>query len=89
MKSHDVWREDRGNKHHSGRSGKNAEDAWFAAEAVSRGGIPIVELTMTVPKATELIADLVEKHPDMVVGAGTVSWMSKPRAPVWMPERIF
>lgn len=48
------------------------EDAWFAAEAVSKGGIPIVELTMTVPKATELIAHLVQKHPDMVVGAGTV-----------------
>ncbi len=50
----------------------NAEDALFAAEAVSRGGIPIVELTMTVPKATELIAHLVKKHPRMVVGAGTV-----------------
>src|ERR1700724_1903760 len=49
-----------------------AEEAWFAAEAVSRGGIPIVELTMTVPKATELIAHLVKKHPHMVVGAGTV-----------------
>ena len=48
------------------------EDAWFAAEAVSQGGIPIVELTMTVPKATELIAHLVEKYPAMVVGAGTV-----------------
>jgi 2-dehydro-3-deoxyphosphogluconate aldolase/(4S)-4-hydroxy-2-oxoglutarate aldolase len=48
------------------------EDAWFAAEAVSRGGIPIVELTMTVPKAAELITHLVEQHPDMVVGAGTV-----------------
>jgi 2-dehydro-3-deoxyphosphogluconate aldolase/(4S)-4-hydroxy-2-oxoglutarate aldolase len=48
------------------------EDAWFAAEAVSRGGIPIVELTMTVPKATELIAHLVKKHPHMIVGAGTV-----------------
>jgi 2-dehydro-3-deoxyphosphogluconate aldolase/(4S)-4-hydroxy-2-oxoglutarate aldolase len=49
-----------------------AEDAWFAAEAVSLGGIPIVELTMTVPKATDLIAHLAKKHPDMVVGAGTV-----------------
>jgi 2-dehydro-3-deoxyphosphogluconate aldolase/(4S)-4-hydroxy-2-oxoglutarate aldolase len=48
------------------------EDAWFAAEAVSRGGISIVELTMTVPKATELMAHLVEQHPGMVVGAGTV-----------------
>ncbi len=50
----------------------NAEDALFAAEAVSRGGLPIVELTMTVPNATELIARLVKKHPRMVVGAGTV-----------------
>lgn len=50
----------------------NAEDALFAAEAVSPGGIPIVELTMTVPNATELIARLVKKHPHMVVGAGTV-----------------
>jgi 2-dehydro-3-deoxyphosphogluconate aldolase/(4S)-4-hydroxy-2-oxoglutarate aldolase len=56
------------------------EDAWFAAEAVSRGGIPIVELTMTVPKATELIAHLVEKHPEMVVGAGTVLDVETARA---------
>jgi 2-dehydro-3-deoxyphosphogluconate aldolase/(4S)-4-hydroxy-2-oxoglutarate aldolase len=44
----------------------NAEDALFAAEAVSRGGIPIVELTMTVPDATDLIARLVKKHPRIV-----------------------
>jgi 2-dehydro-3-deoxyphosphogluconate aldolase/(4S)-4-hydroxy-2-oxoglutarate aldolase len=50
----------------------NADDALFAAEAVSRGGLPIVELTMTVPNATELIARLVKKHPHMIVGAGTV-----------------
>jgi 2-dehydro-3-deoxyphosphogluconate aldolase/(4S)-4-hydroxy-2-oxoglutarate aldolase len=56
------------------------EDAWFAAEAVSKGGIPIVELTMTVPKATELIAHLVEKHPDMIVGAGTVMDVKTARA---------
>jgi 2-dehydro-3-deoxyphosphogluconate aldolase/(4S)-4-hydroxy-2-oxoglutarate aldolase len=48
------------------------EDALLAAEAVSRGGIPIVELTMTVPKAAQLISHLVKMHPDMVVGAGTV-----------------
>lgn len=58
----------------------NAEDALFAAEAVSRGGIPIVELTMTVPKANELIAQLVKKHPHMVVGAGTVLDLETARA---------
>src|SRR5580658_2242800 len=58
----------------------NDEDALFAAEAVSRGGLPIVELTMTVPRATELIAHLVEKHPHMVVGAGTVLDLGTARA---------
>ena len=58
----------------------NTEDALFAAEAVSRGGIPIVELTMTVPNATELIAHLVKKHPHMVVGAGTVLDLETARA---------
>jgi 2-dehydro-3-deoxyphosphogluconate aldolase/(4S)-4-hydroxy-2-oxoglutarate aldolase len=50
----------------------NADDALFAAEAVSRGGLPIAELTMTVPKANELIVYLLKKYPEMIVGAGTV-----------------
>jgi 2-dehydro-3-deoxyphosphogluconate aldolase/(4S)-4-hydroxy-2-oxoglutarate aldolase len=58
----------------------NADDALFAAEAVSRGGLPIVELTMTVPNATDLIAQLVKEHPRMVVGAGTVLDLETARA---------
>ncbi len=50
----------------------SGDDAHFAAEAVTKGGIPIVEITMTVPGATELIAHLVRYHPKMIVGAGTV-----------------
>jgi 2-dehydro-3-deoxyphosphogluconate aldolase/(4S)-4-hydroxy-2-oxoglutarate aldolase len=49
-----------------------AEDALLAAEAVAGAGIPIVELTMTVPGAIDVIASLVKGHPDLVVGAGTV-----------------
>lgn len=48
------------------------EEARFAAEAVNRGGIPIVEITMTVPNATEVIAGLTQSIPEMIVGAGTV-----------------
>jgi 2-dehydro-3-deoxyphosphogluconate aldolase/(4S)-4-hydroxy-2-oxoglutarate aldolase len=48
------------------------EDALFAAAAVSEAGIPIVEVTMTVPGAIELISELVRSQPDLVVGAGTV-----------------
>jgi 2-dehydro-3-deoxyphosphogluconate aldolase/(4S)-4-hydroxy-2-oxoglutarate aldolase len=50
----------------------SGDDAHFAAESVTQGGIPIVEITMTVPGAVELIAHLVRYHPQMIVGAGTV-----------------
>jgi len=58
----------------------NDDDALFAVEAVSSGGLPIVELTMTVPNANELIAHLVKKHPHMLVGAGTVLDIDTARA---------
>ncbi len=48
------------------------DDARFAAEAVYRSGIPVAEITMTVPGAIEVIAHLAEKFPDMIVGGGTV-----------------
>jgi 2-dehydro-3-deoxyphosphogluconate aldolase / (4S)-4-hydroxy-2-oxoglutarate aldolase len=50
----------------------SAEDAHFAAETVAGAGIPIVEITMTVPEAVKLISHLVHHHPNMIVGAGTV-----------------
>jgi 2-dehydro-3-deoxyphosphogluconate aldolase/(4S)-4-hydroxy-2-oxoglutarate aldolase len=48
------------------------EDALFAAQAVASGGIPIVEITLTVPGAIEVISHLVQNGPDLIVGAGTV-----------------
>jgi len=50
----------------------SAEDALFVAEAISASGIPIVELTMTVPGAIDAIGRLARNNPDMIVGAGTV-----------------
>lgn len=50
----------------------SAEDAHFAADCVTSGGIPIVEITMTVPEAVQVISHLVHHHPLMIVGAGTV-----------------
>jgi 2-dehydro-3-deoxyphosphogluconate aldolase/(4S)-4-hydroxy-2-oxoglutarate aldolase len=47
-------------------------DALFACEAVAHGGIPIAELTMTVPGAADLLAALRRQSPDVIVGAGTV-----------------
>src|SRR5215475_9923944 len=44
-----------------------------AVEAICAGGIPIVEVTMTVPGAIELIAELVKTlGQDVLFGAGTV-----------------
>jgi 2-dehydro-3-deoxyphosphogluconate aldolase / (4S)-4-hydroxy-2-oxoglutarate aldolase len=50
----------------------STQEARFAAEAVFEGGIPIAEITMTVPGAVRLIADLAKHAPEMVVGAGGV-----------------
>ena len=50
----------------------SSEEARFAAEAVAKGGIPIVEITMTVPGALQVIEELVQSMPDLLVGAGTV-----------------
>lgn len=50
----------------------SADDAFFVAETVFAGGIPVVEITMTVPGALEIVSGLRERHPEAVVGAGTV-----------------
>ncbi len=50
----------------------SAEDARFAAETVARAGIPIIEVTMTVPDALEVIGHLARSMPDLIVGAGTI-----------------
>ena len=50
----------------------SAEEARFAAEAVCGGGIPIVEITMTVPGAVGVIGELVKAMPEVLTGAGTV-----------------
>lgn len=50
----------------------SGDDAHFAAESVIRAGIPIVEITMTVPGALELITHLIQSNPSAIVGAGTV-----------------
>jgi 2-dehydro-3-deoxyphosphogluconate aldolase / (4S)-4-hydroxy-2-oxoglutarate aldolase len=50
----------------------SSEHARFAAEALHNAGIPIAEITMTVPGAIEVISDLAQRIPEMIVGAGTV-----------------
>ena len=49
------------------------DEARMAAEAVCEGGIPIVEITMTVPGAVEVIRELAKNTSSgVLIGAGTV-----------------
>ena len=50
----------------------SAEEAHFAVKAVSDGGIPIVEIPMTVPGAIEVISHLARNAPEIIVGMGSV-----------------
>lgn len=52
----------------------SAEDAVKIVEAVVDGGIKSIELTYSVPRANDVIADLVARYADtdVVIGAGTV-----------------
>jgi len=51
----------------------SAGEACVAADAVCQGGIPIVEITMTVPGAVDVIRELVKNcASEVLIGAGTV-----------------
>src|ERR1700726_2579213 len=50
----------------------SSRESCIAAEAVCKGGIPIVEITMTVPGAVEVIRELTKRAgTGILVGAGT------------------
>ena len=49
----------------------SAEEALFASQALLHAGIGVVELTMTVPGAIDVIAELARTTPNLMVGAGT------------------
>jgi 2-dehydro-3-deoxyphosphogluconate aldolase/(4S)-4-hydroxy-2-oxoglutarate aldolase len=52
---------------------RSTENALFAADAVVQGGIPVVEIALTVPQATMVISHLAKSVPGIVVGAGSVT----------------
>lgn len=51
---------------------RSTELAQAAARAVAAGGVSVVEITMTVPGAIELIASLTKSENGVLIGAGTV-----------------
>ena len=50
------------------------DEATRAVEAICAGGIPVVEITMTVPNAVSVIREVAQQYRDKVlIGAGTVT----------------
>lgn len=59
------------------------EEANRAVEAICAGGIPVVEITMTVPNAISAICHVVRQYGSSVlVGAGTVTTVDQAKASV-------
>jgi len=51
---------------------QSADEAAQAIAAIQKGGISVLEITMTVPGAVELIREVARRAKDALVGAGTV-----------------
>lgn len=47
----------------------SADEARFAARTVFLAGIPVVEISMTVPGALDVIADFAQHAPGLIIGA--------------------
>jgi 2-dehydro-3-deoxyphosphogluconate aldolase/(4S)-4-hydroxy-2-oxoglutarate aldolase len=51
---------------------QSADEAASAIAAIQKGGVSVLEITMTVPGAVELIRDVARRATEALVGAGTV-----------------
>src|SRR5882757_5406521 len=51
---------------------ESVEQAMALATAIAAGGVTVLEVTMTVPGAMQVMRRLAEERPDILIGAGTV-----------------
>jgi 2-dehydro-3-deoxyphosphogluconate aldolase/(4S)-4-hydroxy-2-oxoglutarate aldolase len=51
---------------------ESVEQALTLAGAIADGGVTVLEITMTVPGAIQVMRKLAEQRPDILIGAGTV-----------------
>src|SRR5258708_15797605 len=51
---------------------ESVEKAMALAGAIADGGVTVLEITMTVPGAIQVMRRLAEQRPDILIGAGTV-----------------
>ena len=66
------------------------EEATRAVEAISAGGIPIFEITMTVPNAVSVIREVAQQYSGRaLIGAGTVTTALATSSPRYSSEISF
>lgn len=59
------------------------DEATRAVEAICAGGIPVVEITMTVPNAVSVIGEVARRYgSDVLIGAGTVTTAEQAEASI-------
>jgi 2-dehydro-3-deoxyphosphogluconate aldolase/(4S)-4-hydroxy-2-oxoglutarate aldolase len=51
---------------------ESVDKALALAAAIAAGGVTVLEITMTVPGAIQVMRKLAEQRPDILIGAGTV-----------------
>jgi 2-dehydro-3-deoxyphosphogluconate aldolase / (4S)-4-hydroxy-2-oxoglutarate aldolase len=51
---------------------QSVDQAMALAAAIAAGGVTVLEITMTVPGAIQVMRKLAEHRPDILIGAGTV-----------------
>jgi len=61
---------------------KNAKQAHAVVEAMISGGVTVVEVTMTVPGAVDLLRELKQEHPALLLGSGTVTTAKQAEATI-------
>jgi len=52
---------------------KSTKEGHAIVEAMLAGGVKVVEVTMTVPGAIDLLSELRQKYPELLLGSGTVT----------------
>lgn len=61
---------------------KSEKQAHAVVEAMIAGGVTVVEVTMTVPGAVDLLRVLKKEHPTLLLGSGTVTTAQEAEATI-------
>ena len=61
---------------------RSTDQAHAVVKAMMAGGVTVVEVTMTVPGAVDLLRELGQEYPDLLLGSGTVTTAEEAEATI-------